>query len=203
MLNETPRSHVGSRAPFLSIVCATYYAYATNQRVAENSIVRGGKSKTTLHVRPKMAPDAARRCWACAVVLCKHEKNRSHPRPNPHSFLPAAPQVRVFTVPCLPWELLLTPSSAHFFGQSSFRANCDISQEWGHWTRKLNLAQFYSSHPLWRRLMLTILTFIYQTKSEVKDSQSFLYFAPRLLGLLSVLFLFEFWKVKNVKCKTN
>ena len=71
-----------------SIVCATYNAYATNQRVAEISIVRGGKSKTTLHVRSKMAPDAARRCWACAVVLCKHEKNRSHPletKPTPAS----------------------------------------------------------------------------------------------------------------------
>lgn len=160
------------------------------------------ESKTTLHVRPKMAPDAARRCWACAVVLCKHEKNRSHPRPNPHSFLPAAPQVRVFTVPCLPWELLLTPSSAHFFGQSSFRANCDISQEWGHWTRKLNLAQFYSSDPFWTQLMLTIKSLINQTKSEVKDSQSFLYFAPKTPWPTFCAILFSnVWVLKCIDCK--
>ena len=125
------------------------------------------------------------------------------PRPNPHSFLPADLRWEKLDYPCLLWELLLAPWSARLVGRSSFCANCDFSEEWGHWTRKLNLAQFYSSHPLWRRLMITILTLIYQTTSEVNDSQSFLYFAPRLLGLLSVLFLFGFWKVKNVKCKTN
>ena len=131
VLYETSLSHIGSHwpgAPFYPcIVCASCYAYAINHRVTENSIVC--KSKTTLNVPPKMAPDAARRCWACAVVLCKHEKNRSYPPPNPHSVLPAVPQVRASRAPWTPWELLLIASSAHIWAASSFRANCDISQE--------------------------------------------------------------------------
>ena len=48
-----------------------------------------GQSKTTLHVRAKMAVGVSRQCWACAVVLCQTRKKSFPPNETKPSLVSA------------------------------------------------------------------------------------------------------------------
>ena len=60
---------------------------------------------------PTWRPVVPRLAGRAHFVLWKHEKNRSHPRPNPHPSRPRAPQVRGNRLDSLQCKITLRPLS--------------------------------------------------------------------------------------------
>ena len=69
---------------------------------------------------PTWRPVVPRLAGRAHFVLWKHEKNRSHPRPNPHPSRPRAPQVRGNRLDSLQCKITLRPLSTFCNGLKQY-----------------------------------------------------------------------------------